>query len=149
VTRYLVDTNIISATAPASAMRRAALVEWMEFRSPDLFLSAITIAEIADGIAKAKREGARRKASDLEAWLRTVLHLYGDRVLPFDSATAEIAGALSDLARGRGHSPGFADIAIAATARRHTLTILSRNERHFVPLDIAVIDPLRELPPRA
>jgi predicted nucleic acid-binding protein len=149
VTRYLVDTNIISATAPTSAMRRAALVEWMEFRSPDLFLSAITIAEIADGIAKAKREGARRKASDLEAWLRTVLHLYGDRVLPFDSATAEIAGALSDLARGRGHSPGFADIAIAATARRHTLTILSRNERHFVPLDIAVIDPLRELPPRA
>jgi len=29
------------------------------------------------------------------------------------------AGALADLARSRGHAPGFADIAIAATACRH------------------------------
>ena len=41
-----------------------------------------------------------------------MLHLYGDRVLPFASPTAEIAGALADLARGRGHSSGFADIAM-------------------------------------
>jgi len=75
-----------------------------------------------------------------------VLHLYGDRVLPFDSPTAEIAGALSDLARGRGHSLGFADIVITATARRHDLTILSRNERHFTPMDIAVVDPFEALP---
>jgi predicted nucleic acid-binding protein len=146
VTRYLVDTNVISASAPTTAVRRPELIEWMDSHSPGLFLSAITIAELADGIAKAKREGAKRKASDLSAWLRTVLHLYGDRVLPFDSPTAEIAGALSDLARGRGHSPGFADIAIAATARRHDLTILSRNERHFVPMDIVVVDPFQRLP---
>jgi hypothetical protein len=76
-----------------------------------------------------------------------VLHLYGDRVLPFDSPTAEIAGALSDLARGRGHSPGFADIVIAATAHWHDLTILSRNERHFAPMDVAVVDPFGKLPP--
>jgi predicted nucleic acid-binding protein len=118
----------------------------MEAHSSRLFLSAVSIAEIADGIAKAKREGARRKASDLSDWLRTLLHLYGDRVLAFDAPAAEIAGALSDLARGRGHSPGFADIAIAATARRHELTILSRNERHFVPMDAATVDPFRELP---
>ena len=119
---------------------------WMDAHSADLFLSAITIAEIADGIAKAKREGARRKGSNLAAWLRTVLHLYGDRVLPFDSATAETAGALADLARGRGHSPGFADIAIAATARQHDLTILSRNGRHFLPMDAALVDPFEMLP---
>ena len=118
----------------------------MDARSADLFLSAVTVAEIADGIAKAKREGARRKASDLLAWLQTVLHLYGDRILPFDSATAEIAGALSDLARGHGHAPGFADIAIAATARRHGLIILTRNTRHFAPMDVAVIDPFAALP---
>lgn len=147
MTRYLVDTNVISATAPTMAVRRAELAAWMDTHSPDLFLSAVTIAEIADGIATAKREGARRKASNLSGWLQAVLHLYGDRVLPFDSATAEIAGALSDLARGRGHAPGFADIAIAATARRHDLTILSRNERHFAPMDIPVVDPLRGLPP--
>jgi predicted nucleic acid-binding protein len=147
VTRYLVDTNVISATAPTAGMRRPELIEWMDSHSSDLFLSAITIAEIADGIANAERRGAKRKASNLSAWLRTVLHLYGDRVLPFDSPTAEIAGALSDLARSRGRSPGFADIAIASTARRHDLTILSHNERHFAPMDIAVLDPLLKLPP--
>ncbi len=147
MTRYLVDTNVISVTAPTTQVRRAELMAWIDAHSTELFLSAVTIAEIADGIAKAKREGARRKASDLAAWLQTVLHLYGDRVLPFDSATAEIAGALSDLARSRGHSPGFADIAIAATARRHDLIVLSRNERHFAPMLVAVLDPLQELPP--
>jgi toxin FitB len=142
VTRYLVDTNV----APTTVVTRPEIIEWMDAHSDDLFLSAVTIAEIADGIAKAKREGAKRKAADLSAWLHTVLHLYGDRVLPFDTPTAEIAGGLADLARGRGHSPGFADVAIAATAHRHGLTILSRNERHFAPMDVAVINPFQKLP---
>jgi len=146
VTRYLVDTNVISATAPATAVGRPELIEWMDLHSPNLFLSAVSIAEIADGVAKAKREGAKRKASDLSAWLRIVLHLYSDRVLSFDSPIAEIAGALADLARSRGHAPGFADIAIAATARRHNLTILSRNERHFTPMNVVVVDPFQKLP---
>ncbi len=147
MTRYLVDTNVISATAPITAVRRSEMIEWMGSHSPDLFLSAVTIAELADGIAKAKREGTNQKAYALSAWLRTVLHLYGDRVLPFDAPTAEIAGTLADLARSRGHSPGFADIAIAATARRHNLRILSRKERHFVPLGVVVEDPFQKLPP--
>ena len=146
MTRYLVDTNVISAAAPTAVVPRPDLVRWMDYSSQELYLSAISIAEISDGIAKAKREGAKRKSAALSAWLRTVLHLYGDRVLPFDSPTAEIAGVLSDLARGRGHAPGFADIAIAATARRHNLTILSRNARHFVAMDAIIIDPFQELP---
>jgi hypothetical protein len=146
VTRYLADTNVISAAAPTLAEKRSELIEWMDTHSSALFLSAVTIAEIADGIAEARREGARRKAESLSAWLRALLHLYRDRVLAFDTPTAEIAGALADLARGRGHSPGFADIAIAATARRHDLTILSRNARHFASVDVAVIDPFRALP---
>ena len=84
VTRYLVDTNVISAAAPTAAVKRPELIEWMDKHSSALFLSAVTIAEIADGIAKAKREGATRKASGLAAWLRALLHLYGDRVLPFE-----------------------------------------------------------------
>jgi predicted nucleic acid-binding protein len=116
VTRYLVDTNVISATSPTTVVRRPELIEWMDLHSSDLFLSAVTIAEIADGIAKAKREGAKRKAADLSAWLRTVLHLYGDRVLPFDGPTAEIAGVSADLACGRGHSPSFT---ISPLLQRH------------------------------
>jgi predicted nucleic acid-binding protein len=139
---YLVDTNVISAGAPS---RRAApaLVEWMDVHSASLFLSAVTIAEIED---KLRREGARRKGADLAAWLEAVLHLYADRVLAFDVATARIAGAISDRARGLGESPGFADIIIAATARQHRLTILSRNVRHLGALGGAVVDPFSNLP---
>ena len=61
--------------------------------------------------------------------------------------TTVVTGALSDLARSRDHAPGFADIAIAATARHHNLTILSRNARHFVPMGVAVADPFDRLPP--
>jgi predicted nucleic acid-binding protein len=146
VTGYLVDTNIISATAPRAAVGRPVLVTWMDAHSSDLFLSAITVAEIADGIAKVRRGGSKRKASDLAAWLEALLHLYGERVLPFDVATAELAGRLNDLARSRGHAPGFADVAIAATARHHRLTILSRYKRHFAPMDAPVVDPYEELP---
>ena len=146
MTRYLIDTNVISATAPTAAVRRSELIEWMDGHSSTLFLSAVTVAAIADGIAKARREGATRKASGLSAWLRALTHLYGERILPFDTPTAEIAGALNDLARGRGHSPGFGDVAIAATARRHGLTILSRNARDFTPMDVTVIDPFQVLP---
>ena len=119
----------------------------MNIQSASLFLSAVTIAEIEDGIAKSRREGATRKSSDLAAWLETVLHLYGDRVLAFDVAAARIAGAISDRARGRGQAPGFADIIIAATAQHRGLTILSRDVRHLAPLGVAVVDPFSRLPP--
>ncbi|MBV8752018.1 MAG: type II toxin-antitoxin system VapC family toxin [Hyphomicrobiales bacterium] len=146
MTRYLVDTNIVSVASPTVAIGHTEIIQWMDSHSRDLFLSAISVAEIAGGIAKLERQGAKRKAADLSVWLETVLHLYGDRVLVFDSATAQIAGMLSDLARGRGHSPGLADVIIAATARRHELIILSRNERHFAPMDMNVIDPFKQIP---
>jgi predicted nucleic acid-binding protein len=143
---YLVDTNVISAAAPARPVPPA-LVEWMDVHSTSLFLSAVTVAEIEDGIAKSQREGATRKSSDLASWLETVLHLYGDRILAFDAPTARIAGAIADRARGQGHAPGFADIIIAATAQRHGLTLLSRNLKHFEPFGVPVLDPFVALPP--
>ena len=54
--------------------------------------------------------------------------------------------ALGDKARAAGQSPGFADIAIAATAGTRNLTILTRNLRHFTPLGVAVMDPYDGLP---
>ena len=142
---YLVDTNVISARAPSRVLLPD-LAAWMDSHSADLFLSTVTIAEIEDGIAKANREGATRKARDLTAWLETVLHLYAARILPFDVASARLAGCLSDRARGQGHAPGFADIIITATAQHHGLTILTRNLRHFEPLGVAVHDPFMRLP---
>ena len=143
---YLVDTNVISTVSP-NRPAPPGLAEWLDAQSDSLFLSVVTIAEIEDGIAKLRREKAVRRSRDLAQWLEAVLHLYGDRILGFDAPTARIAGRLSDRARGQGHAPGFADILIAATARQHALTVLSRNSRHFEPLGVSVLDPFSELPP--
>jgi toxin FitB len=143
---YLIDTNVISAAAQTRPVPPA-LVEWMDVHSVLLFLSVVTVAEIEDGIAKSRRQRATRRSADLAAWLETVLHLYGDRVLAFDVPTARISGATADRARGQGQAPRFADIIIAATAQHHGVTILSRNLRHFEPLGVVVLDPFVTLPP--
>ncbi len=146
MSRYLVDTDVISTGAPAKRQASAAVVLWMDQNSDRLFLSTITVAEIADGIAKARREGSGRKAASLTGWLETLLHLYGNRVLPFDVAAARVAGTLSDRARSKGRSPGFADVAIAATAAAHGLTVLTANLRHFTPLGVWAHNPFESLP---
>jgi predicted nucleic acid-binding protein len=71
---------------------------------------------------------------------------YAERVLPFDVAAARIAGRWSDLARSKGQSPGFPDIAIAAIAQAHRLTILTHNLKHFAVFGILTHDPFRSLP---
>ena len=94
--------------------------------------------------------GVRERGEKVRIWRRGWRpwpHLYGDRVIEFDTPAARIAGAMADRARGRGQAPGFADIVIAATAQRHKLTILSRNVRHFDPLGAIVLDPFVALPP--
>ena len=118
----------------------------MDANSDALFLSSVSIAEIQDGIAKARRVGETGKATALEAWLETLIHLYGDRVLPFDVNVARVAGNISDKARALGRPPGFADIIIAATATHHRLTLLTRNVKHFKPLGVALHDPFAVLP---
>ena len=143
---YLVDTNVISAGAPSKVVSAADLLKWIDEHSNALYLSVVTVAEIEDGIAKARRERARRKAAYLTAWLETLLHLYSDRVLAFDTVAARLAGGLADLARSKGLAPGFADIVIGATARAHNLIILTRNTRHFAPLGLSTVNPFQHLP---
>lgn len=121
------------------------LNDWLPRASERLFLSTITLAEIEKGIAAAFRIGATAKAGRLRLWLETVEHLYGERLLPFDQAVARRAGPMLDQARGFGM--GFADVAIAATAATHGLTLLTANERHFRPLGIAWLNPFDDLPP--
>jgi toxin FitB len=143
---YLVDTNVLSAGAPARVPTHESLVLWMEEKSEELYLSVITIAEVEAGIAKAQRLGATNKAERLAAWLDTILHLYGSRILPFDIGVARIVGRLSEQVRGLGQAPGFPDIAIAATAQVHGLTVLTQNIRHFLFMGVRVHDPFVRLP---
>ena len=143
---YLADTNVLSAGAPGRKERSASLVAWMDAHADELFLSAVTVAEISNGIAKLRRTGSVSKAERLERWLEVVLHLYADRVLAFDIAAARVAGALTDRARAAGHAPGFADVAIAAIAANRNLVVLTRNLRHFAPLQVPAHDPFKLLP---
>ena len=116
----------------------------MRAHNDRLYLSAITIAEIEAGIARAVRVGASAKAPALRRWLAAVEHFYGNRILSFGIDEARQAGAILD--RARAHDPGFEDIAIAATAAAHGLTVLTANERHFAPLGVPYANPLQELP---
>jgi toxin FitB len=144
--RYLVDTDVLSAGAPSKTRTVPELLDWMDRNSTRLYVSVITIAEIEDGIAKAKRAGATRKSTLLAEWLDALVHLYSARILAFDLPAARIAGALSDKARGAGHAPGFADVAIGAIARHHELTVLTRNVDDYAVLGVTAHDPLTELP---
>jgi toxin FitB len=143
---FLVDTNVISALAPSKRPGSAEVIEWLDKASPQLFLSVVSAAEVKSGIAKAEREGAMTKARRLTEWWESIEYLYADKLLPFDLRCAHIAGQILDEARA--HQPGFEDIAIAATAQVHGLTVLTRNMRHFEPLGVRVLDPFVALPER-
>ena len=144
---YLVDTDVLSAAAPGQWGQSASLVAGMDAHSDDLFISAVTVAEICDAIAKLQRTGSAARAKRLEDWLELVLHLYAERALPFDIAAARVAGALTDRAHAAGHTPGFADVAVAATAANSNLVVPTRNLRHFGPLQVRAHDPFEGLPP--
>lgn len=142
---YLLDTNILSACAPRRTDAGAeALAAWMRERSAQLHLSTITIAEIEAGIARAVRIAATTKAAALRRWLAAVEQFHAGRIIGFGLEEARLAGEIID--RARAHDPGFEDIAIAATAAARGLTVLTANERHFAPLGVGYINPLRELP---
>jgi len=142
---YLLDTNIVSADAPTKRhVGVEAFAAWVRANSNRLYLSAITIAEIEAGIARTVRIGATTKAQSLRRWLAAVEHFYAGRILPFGVEEARHAGLILD--RARAHDPGFEDIAIAATAAAHGLTVLTANERHFEPLGIPLANPLKQLP---
>ncbi|RCS22674.1 type II toxin-antitoxin system VapC family toxin [Phyllobacterium salinisoli] len=141
---FLVDTNVISALAPSKRQNFELLVEWLDKIGPQLFLSVISAAEVKSGIAKAEREGATTKARRLKEWWESIEYLYAQNLLPFDLKCAHAAGHMLD--HSRAHPPGFEDIAIAATAQVHGLTVLTRNLRHFQPLGVRALDPFDALP---
>lgn len=135
----------MSADAPTKRQVGVeAFAAWVHANGDRLYLSAITIAEIEAGIARAIRIEATTKAQHLLRWLTAVEHFYAGRILPFGLEEARHAGMILD--RARAHDPGFEDIAIAATAAAHGLTVLTANERHFEPLGVAFANPLKQLP---
>ena len=147
---YLLDTSVISelALGRQNHPTRAA-TDWLTAHDAQLFLPTIAIAELAQGIAKLNRlagSGSAERALKLDFWLSGLIEGFGDRILPLDPAVARLAGQMSDAAIAIGRHPGFADIAIAATAQHHRLTLLTRNLKHFQPLGVACADPFIRVP---
>ncbi|MBV9530312.1 MAG: PIN domain-containing protein [Bradyrhizobium sp.] len=139
---YLLDTNIVSADAPAKrGVGSDTFAAWVREHGDRLYLSTVTVAEIEAGIARAVRIGGTMKAERLRRWLAAVEHFYAGRILAFGIEEARHAGAILD--RARSHDPGFEDIAIAATAAAHGFTVLTANERHFAPLGVPLANPLK------
>ena len=143
---YLLDTNVLSAFAPGRPSGSPQLAQWLEAQSSFLFLSVISIAEVEAGIRKLQRVGAKARADLLSAWIERILGAYDERVLAFDLAAGKLAGALADRALATGSHPDFADIAIAATAERHDLVLLTANVRDFRALGIRYANPFETLP---
>lgn len=131
---FLIDTDVLSLLRRPERAPRVA--DWIaRARDADLYLSAITLGEIARGIALARPRDPGF-AAYLDTWTATILGRYGDRVLPFGAEEAAIWGR---TCAALGHVS--TDLMIAATARAAGLTVVTRNLRHFEGAGVPVLDP--------
>ena len=138
--RVLLDTCVLSEIRKPdgnSSVRRAV----DEIADDDLYISVISIGEIAKGIALL--EDGRRKRT-LQSWMQTLERDYADRLLPVDREAAHIWGDLTAAVRKRGRVVSAGDGLIAATARRHGLHIMTRNIDDFEPTGAMCINPWKD-----
>ena len=130
---YLVDTNVVSELRKPRPEPR--VIAWLRGVSDrDLFLSAVTIGELQAGVEKL-RATDKARAKDIEAWVDQVASVWN--VLPMDAKTFRQWGV---LIHGKPRDL-IADAMIAATAHVHRLTVVTRNLRDFVALDVPALDP--------
>lgn len=135
---YLVDTDVISncrkgrkANPGVQAFFRDAVAS----RS-GLFLSAVTIGELRQGVEAVRHRGDTAQAMRLARWLNLVTTEYDDAILPFDVEIAQVWGRL------RVPNPeNPLDKQIAATALVYDLTVVSRNTSHFDGTGVRLLNP--------
>jgi hypothetical protein len=135
---YLVDTDVIS-----NARRRARANPGVRRFFQDaarqglpLYLSAVTIGELRQGVEAVRHRGDLAQATRLARWLGTVTRDYADAILSFDEEIAQIWGRLRVP-----HPENPLDKQIAATALVYGLTVVTRNVPHYEPTGVAVLNP--------
>jgi toxin FitB len=138
VTGFLIDTNVLSelrkGTRADANVRR-----WFEgVEENAIFLSVLVTGEIRRGIEGIRKRDPRA-ASALERWLDNLMRAHADRVLPVDAATADEWGRLD----AQGSLP-IVDGLLAATARVHSLTLVTRNVRDVVRTGVDYLDPFAQ-----
>ena len=130
---YLLDTSVVFELRRPEP--HPSLTRWIaEVPSDQLFLSAATLGELQAGIEKV-RDWDPRSASELEIWLEAVVE--SGAVLPMD------AECFRECARIQHRWPrGRKSIAmIAATARVHQFTVVTRDGGDFRRLGVACVNP--------
>ena len=143
---YLLDTTIVSLFDP---YRRASappeLKTWLRDNDAALFISVLSLMEIEAGLLKLLRELKHQRASQIESLRDAIIDSFSDRLLPVsrDAAleTARLAATIRPMVIEQ------TDLIIAATAKVHRFTVLTRNLRHFSPTGVACLDPMLTLPP--
>jgi predicted nucleic acid-binding protein len=103
--------------------------------SDELFLSVLVVGEIRQGIERLRRRD-RKQASVFEQWLATLRRDHGDRVLPITVAVAEEWGRLNVP-----DPLPVVDGLLAATAKVHGMTLVTRNTAQVERTGISVLNP--------
>ena len=133
----LLDTCVVSELI--RPVPDAKVVAWTGRTPQDIcFLSAITLGEVMQGIA---RLPAGRRRERLESWSEGLVARYESRVVPVDPAIARQWGALSGALLRRGTPTSMADGLIAATALVRGLSIATRNVADFSPFGVEIVNP--------
>ena len=140
MTRYLLDTNIISnATKPEPS---ESLTKWLsEQADENLFIASLTVAEIWFGILE-KPAGKKRAA--LDSWFAGPdgpQKLFAGRVLAFDEKAGLIWARLMAEGVKAGRPRSALDMILASVAEANHCTVVTDNERDFAGLKY--INPMR------
>jgi predicted nucleic acid-binding protein len=132
---YLIDTNVISELRKNERCNASVSAWYDTVSAEDVFLSVLTIGEIRRGIENIRRRDVSA-ARVLEVWFAKVSANHSARILPVTDAVAE--------EWGRFNVPDplpVIDGLLAATAKVHGLTLVTRNVSDVEATGIPVIDP--------
>lgn len=133
--KYLIDTNIISEVRKGKRCD-ANVARWYEkIEDASLYLSVLVIGEIRKGIEKIRFKDAVQ-ANAIENWLVAVDKAFGERILPVDRAIANEWGRLN-----ASRPLPVIDGLLAATAKIHRMTLVTRNTADIDDLGVHIFDP--------
>jgi len=135
---YLLDTCLISEMVSKQPSQQ--VLDWLDAQVPEsLFISMITIGEIAKGISK--MPSSKRKES-LITWLNENLpNRFKHRILSIDFSTMVLWGNLVGQLEQNGRPLPAMDSLIAAIALQNSLSLVTRNEKDFAGTGVVIVNP--------